>query len=97
MSCFVICVFELIRFLRDLGTKNVSSLFASFFVRRIISQFQCIVSISVNHSLVNRWLASLFVRSSSFARRDGSWFADLHGIIIQFNAYQSIQLSLITK
>ena len=39
MACFVTFVFELIRFLRDLGTKTL------------------------NRSLVNRWLASLFVRS----------------------------------
>ena len=67
----------------------LSILFARFFVRRIISQFQCIVFISVNRSLVNRWLASSFVPSSSFARRDGSLFANLQGIIIQFNACQS--------
>ena len=47
MACFVICVFELIRFLSDLARKTF------------------------NRSLVNGWLASLFVRSSSFARRDG--------------------------
>ena len=45
----------------------------------------------MNLLLVNRWLASLFVRSSSFAQRDGSLFTNLYGITVQFNAYRSIQ------
>ena len=36
----------------------------------------------MNCSLLNHWLASLFVRSCSFAWCDGSLFANLHGIII---------------
>ena len=42
-------------------------------------------------------LASLTVfRELDVEFCDGSLFANLHGIIIQFNAYQSVQLLLIT-
>jgi len=53
----------------------------------------------VNRSLVNRWLARFIssFQSRPFARRDGSLIVNLHEMIIQINAYQSIQLSLITK
>ena len=51
----------------------------------------------MNRSFVSYTVVRLFVCSGSYSGRDGSVFADLHGIIIQFNAYQSIQLSLTTK
>ena len=44
----------------------------------------------MNRSLVSRRLATLFVCSSSFARRDRSLFANLHGIIIRISKYSVV-------